>query len=145
MKIIPQSPAKIAGLLSLLSAGLFLAVWYILLFVAIPPRLSVTEAVVGQLQYVFSVENPRRWYFVWLAIPPLLCVVIGSLYLMNLARSRAIAFLLLASTICLGIAVFAFNTWEFAFFVTLPAFWGWRCLPAAQLHAPPERPQAGFR
>lgn len=110
MKFLPQSPAKIAGLLSLLSAVLVLAIWYILLFVAMPTRLSVTEAAIGALQYTFSVENPARWSFVWLATLPLLCAMIGSAYLLNLARSKVIAILLLASTIFLGLAVLAFNT-----------------------------------
>jgi len=127
-----QSPAKIAGLLSLLSAVIVLGIWYILLFVAMPSQLSVTEAVIGQIQHTFSVENPSRWAFVWLGILPLLCTGIGSAYLLNLARSRAIAILLLASTISLGLAVLAFNTWDLAFFVTLPAIWGWRCLQDTQ-------------
>ncbi len=118
--------------MSFLSAVLILPFWYTLLFVATPSQLSVTEAVIGQLQYIFSVENPARWSFVWFATLPLLCTVVGSAYLLNLARSRIIAILLLASTISLGLAVLAFNTWDLAFFVILPAFWGWRCLRDAQ-------------
>lgn len=133
MKLLPKSPARIAGLLSILSAVLVLVIWYILLFVAMPHGLSLAEAVTGQLQYTFSSENPTRWFFVWLAALPFLCAAIGTAYLLNLARSTPIAILLFASTISLGVAVLVFNSWDLAFFVGLPAIWGWRCLGEAQL------------
>ena len=132
MKLLPRLPATIAGLLSFLSAILILHVWYILLFVATPSKLSVSEAAIGHLQYFFSIENPTRLFFVWLAALPLFSIAIGVAYLFKFADSKTNAVLLFASTIGLGLAELAFHTWDLALFVALPAIWGWRCVRVAQ-------------
>jgi hypothetical protein len=131
MKSWHGSPANLVGVFSFLSAFSVLGIWYILLFVANPPNLSATQSASEQLHFVFSAEDPHRGYFVWLALLPLLSVIIGTAYLFNLARSRAVAALLLISTLILGIVDLAFTTWYLAIFVLLPAFWGWRCVRSA--------------
>ncbi len=51
--------------------------WCILLFVAKPPHLSTAEAAWAQLSYVFSSENPDRWWFVVWAILPVLFLALA--------------------------------------------------------------------
>ena len=123
-----QSPDKIAGLLLLLAALLVLAIWYILLFVAPIENMSVTESAISSLEYHFSQENPSRLWFVWLAALPLACTFLGIAYLLNFARSKSVATVLLALSAGLGIASFIFTNWALAFFVALPSYWGYRCV-----------------
>ncbi|ADE11395.1 hypothetical protein [Sideroxydans lithotrophicus] len=132
MRFLPGSPAQIAGYLSLLSASLVVAIWLILLFAAIPSNLTVAEAVIDQLHFVFSAENQARLNFIWLAILPLLSILIGSAYLLKLARSKAIAVFLFAATLSIGLIVLAFNPFSLAIIFLLPAFWGWKCIEAFQ-------------
>ena len=132
MQFVPKSPAKIAGLLSLLSTMMVLAVWFILLFVGMPANLTVTNAVIDQMSYFYSDENPARLTFIWLALLPLISAAISSAYLLNLARSKKVATLLLASTIAIGSVVLAFGPFSLAIFVLLPAYWGWKCLENIQ-------------
>ncbi|HEX7454503.1 MAG TPA: hypothetical protein VF296_00515 [Gallionella sp.] len=134
MQLAPKSPAKIAGVLSLLSTMFVLAIWFKLLFVGMPSNLTVTDAVIDQLSYFYSDENPSRLTFVWLAMLPLITAAIGSSYLLNLARSKKIAFFLLALTIAIGLVVLAFGPFSLAIFVLLPAYWGWRCLEDIQMN-----------
>jgi hypothetical protein len=132
MRFIPKSPARIAGYLSLLSASLVLAIWLILLFSAIPADQTVTEAVMEQLHFVFSAENHARLTFIWLAVLPLLSILIGCAYLLELVRTKAIAVFLFAATMSIGLVVLAFNPFSLAIFFLLPAFWGWKCIEAFQ-------------
>jgi hypothetical protein len=132
MQLVPKSPAKIAGLLSLLSTMMVLAVWFILLFVGMPSNLTVANAVIDQMSYFYSDENPARLTFIWLALLPLISAAISSAYLLNLARSKKIATLLLATTIAIGSVVLAFGPFSLAIFVLLPAYWGWKCLKNIQ-------------
>ena len=127
MKLL-RSPDKIAGLLSLLAALLVLAIWFILLFVAPIENMPVTESAMSALNYFFSNENPSRLWFVWLAILPLACTILGVAYLFNFARSKSAATVLLALSAGLGIAAFIFTNWALAFFVSLPSYWGYRCV-----------------
>lgn len=119
-------------MLSFASALPILGIWGILLFDAMPDNLTFTQAVFEQLKYSFSAGNPARWSFACLAALPVLCALIGSAYLLNLARSRLLATLLLTCTILLGIVAYAVASWEIAFFVALPALWGWRCCRSVQ-------------
>src|SRR5258706_12537241 len=123
MRLAPQA---ITGILFLLAAVLAGAVWYIYLFAAVPPNLSVLQSATGLLQYTFSSENPQRLWFAWMAALPLLCVALGLAYLMNGARTRKGWFILLSASVLLAIASFVLNDWGLAVFVALPIFWRYR-------------------
>jgi hypothetical protein len=136
MKLPRLSPAVIAGILSFASALPVLGIWFIYLFVAMPDHLTLTQAVYGQLKYTFSEENPIRMHFAWLAALPVLCGLLGSAYLINRARSRMISTFLLICTVVLGVFTYPVASWEIAFFVVLPALWGWRCCRNVQQIVP---------
>jgi hypothetical protein len=127
MRLAPQA---ITGVLFLLAAVLAGAVWYIYLFVAVPPNLSVFQSATGLLQFTFSSENPQRLWFAWMAALPLLCIVLGVAYLMNGARTRKGWLILLSASVLLAIASFILNDWGLAAFVALPILWGYRSFHA---------------
>jgi len=126
-----RSPDKVAGLLSLLAALVFLPMWYIVLFVAPLPNMGAAESAVASLQYLFSQENSSRQMFVWLAALPFSCGVVGAAYLLNFARSRAVATALLALSGGLGVAALFSMDFVLSFFVVLPTYWGYRCVNRA--------------
>jgi hypothetical protein len=127
MRLAPQA---ITGILFLLAAVLAGAVWYMYLFVAVPPNLSVLQHATGLLQYTFSPENPQRLWFAWMVALPLLCVVLGVAYLMNGARTRRGWLVLLSASVLLAIASFVLNDLALAVFVALPILWGYRSFHA---------------
>lgn len=127
-QLIPKSPATIAGLLSLLSTMFVVAIWLFLIFVDIQTNQSTTQAILSQFTAIFSIENPARVTFVWLAALPFITASISSAYLLKLARSKLIAILLLVLTIGSGLVVLSFGPLSLAIFVLLPAFWGWKCI-----------------
>lgn len=133
--LVPKSPSKIAGLLSLLSTAMVLAIWFILLFVGMPSNQTIVGSVIDQMSYFYSDENPAKLTFIWLTMLPLILATIASAYLLNLARSKRIAILLLASNIAIGSVVLAFGPFSLAIFVLLPAYWGWRCVEDIKLNA----------
>jgi hypothetical protein len=121
-------PANVAALLLILAAGLASVPWFILVFVGNPPNRSVEQAALEQLTYLFSSENSERWLFVWNAALPLLSAAVGVAYLCRVAGSRQWAIVLLCLNVLLaGVAAVVAN-WPIAFFVALPALWGWRCV-----------------
>jgi len=122
------SPDKVAGLLSLLAALVFLPMWHIILYKAPAAGMSANESAVSSLEFFFSHENPTRLMFVWLAALPFSWVVIGTAYLFNFARSKAVAIALLALSAGLGIATLFSMDFVFSFFVVLPTYWGYRCV-----------------
>lgn len=126
-----RSPDKVAGMLSLLAALVFLPMWYVVLFVAPAPNMAATESVVTTLEYMFSQENPSRLTFVWLASLPFSCVAVGSAYLLNLARSKTAATALLVLSGGLGVAALFSMDFVLSFFVALPTYWGYRCVNRA--------------
>ena len=126
-----RTPDQVAGLLSLLAALVFLPMRYIVLFIAPPPNMGATESAVVSLQFLFSQENPSHLMFVWLAALPFSCVVVGTAYLLNFARSRAVATGLLAFSGGLGVAAFFSLDLTLSFFVVLPIYWGYRCVNRA--------------
>jgi hypothetical protein len=135
MLLAPKFPVKIAGLLSLLSTMLVLAIWFILIFVDIPSNLTIIDSVIDQMSYIYSDENPAKATFIWLTLLPLISAAIGSAYLLNLARSKTVAILLLALTIAIGSVMLAFGPFSLAIFVLLPSYWGWRCLEDIKMNA----------
>jgi len=126
-----RSPDKVAGLLSLLAALVFLPMWYIILFVSPPPNMGATGSAVASLQYLFSQENSSRPMFVWLAALPFSFVVVGTAYLLNFARSRSVATALLALSGGLGVAALFSIDFVLSFFVVLPTYWGYHCVNRA--------------
>jgi hypothetical protein len=132
LQLIPKSPAKIAGLLSLLSTMFVLAIWFILLFVGIPADQTIAHAVIDQITYLYSDQNPARLTFIWLAVLPFISSSIGTTYLLDLARTKMIAGMLLVVTIAIGLVVLAFGPLSLAIFVMLPSYWGWKCLESIQ-------------
>jgi hypothetical protein len=122
-----HDPHKVAGLLSLVAALLILVVWYILLFVATPSNMSASQAASGTLEYVLSSENPHRAYFIWLAIAPVMAIVLGLSYLFGLSRSKGAAATLFVLSATLGLSAFHFTNWSLGFFIALPSYWGFLC------------------
>ncbi len=60
------TPQVITGYLFLLAAVLAGAIWYIYLFVAVPPHISLSQSAIDLLRYTFSAENPQRLWFAWM-------------------------------------------------------------------------------
>lgn len=112
----------------MLAAVLAGAIWFALLFVAMPPGQSVLDSALGQLRYTFSSANEQRWWFAWLAALPVACGLLAVAYLLNASRSRTGGIVLLSVSVALAIASFAFNDWTLAVFVALPIIWGYRCV-----------------
>lgn len=123
----PKTPAKIAGFLSLLSTAMVLAIWFVLLLIGLPSNQSIIGAVIDQLSYIYSDQNPGKLSFIWLTILPLTSATIAGAYLLDFARSKRIAMLLLVSNILIGAIELAFGPFSLAIFVLLPAYWGWKC------------------
>lgn len=123
-----HSPDKIAGLLSVVAALVFLPMWYIILFVAPAPNFSAFESAIGSLKYLISQENASRQIFLWLIALPISCALIGTAYLLDLARSKAVAKLLFVLSCSMGIAALFWMDFTLSFFVILPTYWGYRCV-----------------
>jgi hypothetical protein len=132
MQLVLKSPAKMAGLLSLLSTMFVMAIWFILLFVGTPANQTITQAAINQVVDLYSADNPSRLTFLWLAVLPIITAAIGAAYLLNLARTKLIASALLVFTCAMGLIVLAFGPFSLAIFVLLPAYWGWKCLENIQ-------------
>jgi hypothetical protein len=124
------APNKIAGWLYFVPALIVGGIWYIYLFVATPAHLTVWQSVVGQMQYTFSDENPQAWWFAWLIALPAACVVLGVLYLFNVASARPVRIGLFAFAIALAGATFVLNDWPVGVAVAIPAYWGYRAIHA---------------
>jgi len=122
---------QIAGLLSFLAAVLAGVAWYVYLFVASPSERPLAKSALGQLAYSFAPENADRWWFMWLAALPLALTVVGAAYLSRLARTQAVAMLLVAALVILAGSAFYLTNWSLALFVALPIIWGWRCVRGA--------------
>lgn len=139
----PPPPHVIAGSLFLLAAVLAGAIWFVLLFVAMPPGQSALDSALGQLRYAFSSANEQRWWFMWLAALPVACGLLAAAYLLNASQSRTGGIVLLSVSVALAIASFALNDWSLAVFVALPIIWGYRCImaPNPALNTDAERSQ----
>jgi hypothetical protein len=119
-----NSPAKIAGALSLLSAALALPFWYTLLFAATPSSLSAWEAALQQLQFSFSSGTPGRELLVLWALVPIVSAGLGLIYLTPVARSREVAVGALTASAAVALTVFILAGWSEAIFYVLPVFFG---------------------
>lgn len=118
-------PFRIAGLLSLLAAALVLGIWYVLLFVAPPEGIPITESAIATAHYLLFEETETRHWFLWLAALPVALVVIGVCYLAGAARSKTSALALLVFVALLGGTSFFLLNWALALFVALPVYWGY--------------------
>jgi hypothetical protein len=125
------SPNKVAGLLSLLSAAIVLAVWYPLLFMASPSNTPVTEFAIRSAAYFLSAENPSRPAFLWLAFAPLMSSALAFSYLFGLSRLKVSATIMFSLSAALGISAFFFVGQSTAFFFAFPCYWGYLCLNKA--------------
>jgi hypothetical protein len=132
----PPPPHVIAGSLFVLAAVLAGAIWFALLFVAMPPGQSALESALGQLRYTFSSANEQRWWFAWLAALPVACGLLAVAYLLNASRSKIGGIVLLSISVALAVASFALNDWSLAIFVALPTIWGYRCVHGTSPCAP---------
>ena len=129
--MVTLSPAKTAGLLSLLSAVTVLGIWYILLFVAQPECDSVIDSAFKTAHYLLVEEETTRYWFIWLAVVPVVSIVVGICYLSGVARAKGGAITLLALCALLGASSFMFLNWELACWVLLPCYWGYLCVRQA--------------
>jgi hypothetical protein len=123
-----KSADRIAGTLFLISAVPVLLAWAMLLLVGHQSNLSLMASAFTQAEYVFSAKNPDRLWFVWFALLPLICAALGASYLLGLANNRTLAVALFAASIVLSGATFFLCDWTIAAFVTLPIYWGLRCV-----------------
>jgi hypothetical protein len=119
---------QVAGFLCLLAAALAGVAWYTYLFVADPSERPFAQTALGQFAYTFSPDSADRWWFRWLAATPLALTVIGAAYLSRLARTQAVAILLLAALVVLTAFTLYVANWYLAVFVALPIVWAWRCV-----------------
>ena len=121
-------PDRMAGTLSLLAAALVGAFWYIYLFVApLYPQSSAASAL-QTLAYAFSPQNGDRWWFTSMALLGITSAAVGVAYLSNVAQKRPGALTLLLLSLALGVGAFVLTEWSLAFFLALPAVWGYRCV-----------------
>jgi hypothetical protein len=122
-----NSPDFVAGSIFLLSAFVYVAMWYILLFVAQPPCKSVIDAALETLAYFFSQECENRKLFIWLVVLPIICCVLAAAYLLGGARSRNGALVLLIAGAALASAtVILRQSISTIFPICWAVYWGWR-------------------
>jgi hypothetical protein len=100
------------------------------LFAATPTNQSAWASAAGQLRHTFSDENPQAWWFAWLGVLPVICLVLALAYLLNVARTRNARLALFLVSVALGGASFVLNDWGLAVFVAVPAIWGYRAIHA---------------
>ena len=118
-------PDRVAGTLSLVAAALVGAIWYIYLFVAPLYPQSLLASAVHTLSYTFSAQNEDRWWFASLAALGVTSAAVGVAYFLNVAHKRSGALLLMSLSVALGVGALAFTDWSLAFFLALPAVWGY--------------------
>ena len=88
-------PSSLAALSYFIAAAIPIGAWAIMLFVAMPERLSVSQAALGQLQQTFSANNPYSWWFItWALAPAILLFLAVSYYSDTHRRPGASKFLL---------------------------------------------------
>ena len=98
----------IAATLFALAAIAPISSWWLLLFHATSPQLSIAEAVFGQLGSTFSSANPARWWFVGWALMPVFLILIALFYCSPLTRSRRWSVVVAASVFVVTMYSFAF-------------------------------------
>ena len=121
-------PSTVAAILLVIPTVYVLGVWYILLFVGN----SAEGAWLGQLRYTFSAENNDRWWFIWFATLPIICIALATSYAVGLAAKRTWAQLLFAATALIAMANLALTAWFLAFLTALPIYWAFLCVRPSQ-------------
>jgi hypothetical protein len=121
-------PNTVAAILLMIPAMYALGVWYIMLFVGN----SAEGAWLGQLQYTFSAENTDRWWFVWFAVLPVICIGLAISYALGLAANHVWAHLLFVTATLILVVNFALTAWFLAFLTALPLYWAYLCMRLAQ-------------
>ena len=125
------APHVVAGWLFGLAALTFAPFWYITLFLDIPRNFTVWEWVKDQLGYFFSSSSPYFWIYFWLAVLPVLCVLMSVAYLSKVTRTKNIRISLFGVGVLLAIGAFALPTKiDFGYFVALPSVWGYLAIRA---------------
>jgi len=119
---------QIAGFLCLLAAALAGVAWYVYLFLADPSERPLAETALGHFAYTFSPDNADRWWFRWLAAIPIALTAIGAAFLSGIARTQAVAILLVAALVVLTAFTLYVANWYLAVFIALPVVWAWRCV-----------------
>ena len=128
-----MSSSRVAGCLLLFAAAIPGAVWVILLFVGTPSGFSTWHAAADAAKSVFATENPHRWQFILLAGLGLSLLALAIAYISTAKPIRPIAIgLFVLNIILLAISVL-WGPNHLAFFVALPAWWGWKCIGDASM------------
>ena len=123
-----RNPDKLAGIFFFISVMPVLLVWIGFLFVGNTSNSPLTSFALDQVSYVFSEENPTRLWFMWFAVLPLACTILGIAYLLGVANNRRLAIAMLVVAIFLAGLSFVLCDWTIAVFVTAATFWSLRCV-----------------
>ena len=120
----PPKPSTVVAIILVIPTVYVLAIWYVLLFVGQPPE----GTWLGQLRYIFSAANDYRWWYVWFAALPIVCISHAALYALGFAAKRTWARGLFATTTSVALVNFVFTAWMPAFLTALPIYWAFLCL-----------------
>ncbi|WP_213030005.1 hypothetical protein, partial [Acinetobacter baumannii] len=69
-----------AALSYFIAAAIPIAAWAIMLFVAMPEKLTVPQAALEQVQQTFSATHPYSWWFIPWAFAPLILLLLAVSY-----------------------------------------------------------------
>lgn len=116
----------VAAILYVLPALATLGAWYVLLFV--PAGGFVTPQ--STLHYVLT-EEPRRLWFYWFLVAPVLWIGLSLAYLTPAALRLPGAIILLGLGTPIAVAAWLTLTFELALFASLPLVHGVKCVREA--------------
>jgi cytochrome bd-type quinol oxidase subunit 2 len=88
-------PSTLASLSYFVAAAIPVGAWAIMLLVATPEGLSVSQAVVEQLQYTFAADNSDRWWFITWALAPVVLLLLSASYVGGPPRRLGVSWVLL--------------------------------------------------
>ncbi len=128
----PMSSSRIAGTITAAVSIAPIGIWAIVLFAGTPPGMSKFEDALGFIHYAFSAENTLRVEFAFLAALPVCLLVLSYMYLRATQLTKASALTLLISNLILAALSVRLGPNDLAFFIALPAWWGWRCVREAR-------------
>ncbi|WP_152987386.1 hypothetical protein [Aquabacterium parvum] len=109
-------PSTLAALSYFIAAAIPIAAWAIMLFVAMPERLSASQAALEQVQQTFSAQNPYFWWFITWALAPAILLLLAVSYGSGAHRRPGASKLLLG--IGAGVTLASTYLWPIVF---LPA------------------------